>query len=70
MGVSLVAPLEVRNEREVAQLAHFARQLILRQTTLDKEFPGFVYDRASWLHDQRFAPTSFDAVIAPLAGKR
>jgi hypothetical protein len=29
-----------------------------------------VYDKASWLHDQRFAPTSFNADIAPLAGKR
>jgi len=69
MGVSLVAPLEVRNEREVAHLAHFARQLILRQTTLDQEFMGFVYDKASWLHDQSIAPTSFNADIAPLAGK-
>ena len=68
MGVSLVAPLEVRNEREVAHLAHFARQLILRQTTLDQEFMGFVYDKASWLHDQRLAPTSFDADVAPFAG--
>ncbi|MGB6100360.1 MAG: hypothetical protein WBG44_05725 [Comamonas sp.] len=63
-----MAPLEVRNEREVAQLAHFARQLILQKTTLDKEFAGFVYDKARWLHDQSIAPTSFDADIAPLTG--
>ena len=52
MGVTLVAPMEVRNEQELAQVASLARALILRQTTLDQEFPGFVYDKANWLGDQ------------------
>lgn len=52
MGVTLVAPMEVRNEQELAQVARLARALILRQTTLDQEFAGFVYDKASWLGDQ------------------
>ena len=52
MGVTLVAPLEVRNEQEVAEVAHLARNLILRKTTLAEEFPGFMYDRANWLRDQ------------------
>ena len=69
MGVSLVAPLEVRNEQEVTYLAHFARQLILRYTTLEKEFASFVYDKARWLNDQSTAPTPFDTDTAPLAGK-
>ena len=51
-GLSLVAPLEVRNEQEVAEVAHLARNLILRKTTLAEEFPGFMYDRANWLRDQ------------------
>ena len=46
MGVSLVAPLEVRNEQELAQVARLARALILQKTSLTREFPGFVYDRA------------------------
>ena len=52
MGVSLVAPMEVRNEKELAEVARLARGLILQKTTLAKEFPDFVYDRASWLRDQ------------------
>ena len=51
-GVSLVAPLEVRNEKELAEVARLARKLILHETTLAQEFPDFVYDRSSWLADQ------------------
>lgn len=68
MGVSLVAPLEVRNEQEVAEVAQLARKLVLRQTTLEQEFPDFVYNRASWLEDQRREPTTFAANIAAVAG--
>lgn len=57
MGVSLVAPLEVRSEQEIAEVARLARKLILREATLAQEFPGFVYDRASWLRDQSRAQT-------------
>lgn len=52
MGVTLVAPMEVRNEQELAEVASLARDLILQKTTLAREFPEFVYDRASWLRDQ------------------
>lgn len=57
MGVSLVAPFEVRNEKELAEVAHLARELILQKTTLTQEFPDFVYDKASWLRER--------AVLAP-----
>lgn len=67
MGVTLVAPLEVRNEQELAEVARLARKLVLRQTTLEQEFPGFVYDRASWLEDQRRQQTTFAANIASVA---
>jgi hypothetical protein len=50
MGMDLVAPVEVRNEQELAQLADLARQLVLRQTTLAERFPG-VYSRADWLRE-------------------
>ncbi|MHB1942299.1 MAG: hypothetical protein ACYCP0_04475 [Acidiferrobacteraceae bacterium] len=52
MGVSLVAPLEVRNEGELASVALLARRLILGQTTLEAEFPGYRYSRADWLREQ------------------
>jgi len=50
MGIDLVAPMEVRNEQELAQLADLARQLVLRKTTLAERFPG-AYSRADWLRD-------------------
>ena len=64
MGVTLVAPLEVRNEQEVVEVAYLARNLILRKTTLAEEFPGFVYDRASWLRDQSREQTTVSSSLA------
>ena len=49
MGVSLVAPMEVRNEGDLTLLASLARRLVLGQTTLEAEFPGYRYDRTDWL---------------------
>jgi hypothetical protein len=48
-GISLVAPMEVHNETELALVAALARRLILGQTTLDAEFPGYRYGKADWL---------------------
>jgi hypothetical protein len=52
MGVSLVAPLEVRNGAELALVAGLARRLILGQTTLEAEFSGYHYGRVEWLSEQ------------------
>ena len=52
MGVSLVAPLEVRNEGELASVANLARRLILGQTTLNAHFSGYQYGRTEWLSEQ------------------
>ena len=52
IGVGLVAPIEVRNEDELAVLASLARRLMLRQTTLDLEFPAYRYSRTEWLKEQ------------------
>lgn len=52
MGVSLVAPLEVRNEAELAVVANLARRLVLGQTTLGAEFSGYRYGRSDWLLEQ------------------
>ena len=64
MGVSLVAPMEVRNEGDLALLANLARRLILGKTTLDVEFPGYRYDRTDWLREQgeRAAVHAFNPV--------
>ena len=51
-GVSLVVPLEVRNETELAQVASLARQLLLGQTTLQTEFPDYRYGKADWLRER------------------
>ena len=52
MGISLVVPVEVRNENELAMVAILAKRLVLRQTTLEAEFPGYCYSRADWLREQ------------------
>lgn len=51
-GISLVAPIEVKNETEIKKIAHLARRLILGQTTLKSEFPGYHYTKADWLGEQ------------------
>jgi len=52
MGVSLIAPLDVRNEVELAAVAVLARKLILGKTTLQSEFLGYHFGRAEWLKEQ------------------
>lgn len=52
MGVSLVAPMEVRNESELASVANLARRLILGQITLAAQFPSYQYGRTEWLSEQ------------------
>ncbi len=51
-GVSLVVPLEVRSETEVTFVAKLARRLMLGQTTLEAEFPGYRYGQVDWLREQ------------------
>ena len=47
-GLELVAPLEVRSEQELAVVADLARRLLLGQTTLAQEFPGYCYAKERW----------------------
>jgi hypothetical protein len=51
-GIRLVAPMEVRNEAELSLVAALARRLILGQTTLDSEFPGYRYGKTDWLRER------------------
>jgi hypothetical protein len=55
-GISLIAPLEVRNALELAMVATLARRLLLGQTTLEHEFPGYRYDQADWRREQAVLP--------------
>lgn len=52
VGVNLVAPIEVRNKKEVALLVSLTRKLMLRQTTLAAEFPAYKYDKSKWVKEQ------------------
>lgn len=51
-GVSLVAPLEVRNVTELAVVAELARRLLRGQTTLAEQFGEYHYGREDWLAEQ------------------
>jgi hypothetical protein len=51
-GVSLVVPLEVRNENELAAVAKLAHRLMLGQTSLEAEFPEYRYSKADWLRER------------------
>jgi hypothetical protein len=50
-GLDLVAPLEVRNEQELAVVADLARRLILGQTSLNEAFPEYRYGKENWLSE-------------------
>jgi hypothetical protein len=49
--VTICAPIEVRNPGELRKLADLVRRLLMGQTTLAKEFPGYVYTRDQWQAD-------------------
>ena len=48
-GVSLCVPIEVRDKKELSELAVLAKRLIKGETTLAKEFPVYQYGREDWL---------------------
>lgn len=52
VGVTLIAPIEVRNENDVIILASLARKLMLGKTTLETEFPNYRYGKEEWLKEQ------------------
>lgn len=55
-GIELIVPLEVRDEKELAVVAQLARKLLLGQTTLHAEFPGYRYTREHWLAERQAMP--------------
>lgn len=51
-GVDLVAPFEVRNEADIAQVAEFTRALLLGKTSLQEAFPNYSYSNIDWAAEQ------------------
>ncbi|MDI1308924.1 MAG: hypothetical protein PSV17_05765 [Methylotenera sp.] len=49
--VKLCAPIEVRNEQDLKIVANLVKKLLKRETTLEKEFPGYVYTKDNWISD-------------------
>lgn len=56
-GVGLVAPLEVRNEVELKNVANLALRLLRGEATLDREFPGYRYGKGQWLAECEYDRT-------------
>lgn len=49
--VEIVVPVEVRNVDELRRLADLVRRILLGATTLEREFPRYVYSKAQWVAD-------------------
>lgn len=49
--VDIVAPIEVRNVEELRALAGLVRRILAHETTLQREFPGYVYGKVQWVAD-------------------
>lgn len=47
----ITAPVEVRQAGELRALADLVRRILKGETTLAREFPGYVYGKAQWLAD-------------------
>jgi hypothetical protein len=52
-GISLVVPLEVRNEDDLAAIAQLARRILLGKTTVEETFPDYCYKRSDWVLEQK-----------------
>ncbi len=46
--VDICVPIEVRDVEDLVQLAHLVKRLLKRETSLDSEFPGYVYSKEQW----------------------
>ena len=53
MGIDIVAPVEVRNERDLKELVDLAKRLFKGQTTLKQEFGDYRYTREDWIMESK-----------------
>lgn len=65
--VEIVVPIEVRSVEELRDLATLVRRILKRETTLDQEFPGYVYGKAHW-HAEGLAEAMPSVVSHRVAG--
>lgn len=49
IGMDLCVPIEVRNIKEIGNLAALAKSLLKRSTSISEAFPGYCYGRKEWL---------------------
>lgn len=52
-SLSIVAPLEIHNETGIRTLAQLAKEIMLGNTTINKEFPDYIYSDIDWLRERR-----------------
>ena len=67
MRVNLVAPLEVRSEADLAEVARLTKRLVLQQTTLAAQFPNYVYGKQEWACDQATLTARLDGTTRSTA---
>lgn len=53
VAVTLIVPMEIRNESDLEPVADLARRLLTGKTTIEAEFPGYIYGKKDWLRDQK-----------------
>jgi len=49
--VEIVAPVEIRNTAELRALVDLVRRILKGETALEREFPGYRYDKSRWVAD-------------------
>ena len=49
--VKIVAPIEVRHVEELRMLAKLVLSILKGETTLEQEFPGYMYGKAQWVSE-------------------
>ncbi|MGZ5780868.1 MAG: hypothetical protein ACXWIN_07930 [Burkholderiaceae bacterium] len=47
--VRICAPIEVRGVKDLHELARLTKRLLKRETTLQREFPGYTYSQKDWI---------------------
>lgn len=49
--VEIVAPIKIRNVKELRMLADLVRRILKGETTMEREFSGYRYDKSQWVAD-------------------
>lgn len=54
IGVDLCLPIEALDEMSVNEMAHIAKKLLRRETTLAELYPNYVYTKENWIAENPF----------------